>query len=137
MTALTASRNTPMKYRSLIGFPVAANVKIFAGALVALNAQGYLVPGAASTTLRYPGRAEEFCDNTGGADGDKTATVRRGAAFKFANAATDPVAQADVGNLVYILDDQTVAKTNAGNTLSPAGYLLAVEVDGVWIELTP
>jgi len=134
MTALTASRNTPMKFRSLIGFPVAANVKIFAGALVALNANGYLVPGSVSTTLRYQGRADEFCDNTGGADGAKTVTVRRGAAFKFANAAADPVAQADVGNQVYIVDDQTVARTNGGNTRSPAGKLLAVEVDGVWIE---
>lgn len=134
MTALTASRNTPMKDRKLIGFPVAANVKIFAGALVALNANGYLVPGSVSTTLRYQGRADEFCDNTGGIDGAKTVTVRRLQAFKFANAATDPVAQADVGNPVYIVDDQTVAKTSGGNTRSPAGRLLAVEVDGVWIE---
>ncbi|OON62290.1 hypothetical protein B0920_02085 [Massilia sp. KIM] len=134
MAALTASRNTPMKDAQLVVFPVAANAKIFAGALVAINAAGFLVPGTVSTTLRYQGRANAFCDNTGGADGAKTVAVRRRQAFKFANHAGDPVAQADVGNVVYIVDDQTVAKTNGTGTRSAAGKLLAVEVDGVWIE---
>lgn len=134
MVALTASRNTPYRERKIVVFPVATGVKIFAGALVALNANGYLVPGGVSTTLRYQGRAEDFCDNTGGGDGAKTVAVRRNEAFKYANAAADPVAQADVGNTVFIVDDQTVAKTNGVNTRSAAGKLLGVDVDGVWIE---
>lgn len=134
MTALTSSRPTPQKGKELASFPVAANVKIFAGALVALNAAGYLVPGSVSTTLRYQGKAEDFVDNTGGADGAKKVLVRRNLAFKFANHQADPVAQADVGNTVYIVDDQTVAKTNGTNTRSAAGKLLAIEANGVWVE---
>lgn len=134
MTALTASRNTPYKDAQLVAFPVAAGVKIFGGALVAINAAGYLVPGSTSATLRYQGRADDFCDNSAGGDGAKTVAVRRKVAFKFVNHAADPLTQADVGNPAYIVDDQTVAKTNAANTRSPAGKLLAVEADGVWIE---
>lgn len=134
MVALIASRPTPHKAREIAAFPVAAGVKIFAGALVALNAAGYLVPGSVSTTLRYQGRAEEFYDNTAGVDGAKKVAVRRNLAFKFANHPADPVAQADVGNTVYIVDDQTVAKTNGVNTRSAAGKLLAIDADGVWIE---
>ena len=134
MVALTASRNTPNKDGQLVMFPVAAGVKIFAGALVALNAAGFLVPGSLSTTLRYQGRSEDYCDNTTGADGAKTLAVRRKLAFKFANHTADPVAQADVGNTVYIVDDQTVAKTKGTGTRSAAGKLLAIDVDGVWIE---
>ena len=134
MVALTASRNTPTKEAEIVVFPLAANAKIFAGAQVALNAAGYLVAGSNALNLRYQGRADAFCDNTGGVDGAKTVAVRRRRAFKFANHGADPVAQADVGNTVYIVDDQTVAKTNGVNTRSAAGKLLSVEVDGVWIE---
>jgi hypothetical protein len=134
MVALTSSRATPQKGTELAVFPVAAGVKIYGGSLVALNAAGYLVPGTTSTTLRYQGRAEDFADNTGGADGAKTLAVRRKQAFKFANSQVDPLGQADVGNTVYIVDDQTVAKTNGAGTRSAAGKLLSLEFDGVWIE---
>jgi hypothetical protein len=134
MVALTSSRATPHKGTELVVLPVAAGAKIYGGALVALNAAGYLVPGSVSATLRYQGRSEDFVDNTGGADGAKTLAVRRKLAFKFTNHQADPVSQADAGNTVYIVDDQTVAKTNGAGARSAAGKLLAVEVDGVWIE---
>ncbi|MDV6345832.1 hypothetical protein [Nitrosomonas sp. Is37] len=43
---LSADRNTPMKDGELINVPVVANVKIYAGSLVAANASGYTTPGA-------------------------------------------------------------------------------------------
>ena len=134
MTALAADRNTPMKDGELIGVPVAANAKIFAGAIVVANATGYAAPGSTATTLTYLGRAESSVDNTGGADGAKTVQVRRKVAFKFANLAADLVVQADLGKTCYIADDQTVAKTNGGTTRSAAGKVLGVEADGVWVE---
>ena len=33
-----------------------------------------------------------------------------------------------------MVDDQTVAKTNGGNTRSPAGIIDSVDADGVWIR---
>ncbi|MHB1059814.1 MAG: hypothetical protein ACYC0F_18215 [Rhodanobacter sp.] len=132
--ALAADRNTPMKDGELISVPVATNVKIYAGGLVAANATGFATPGAVATTLTYLGRAEEYVDNTGGADGAKKVSVRRNKAFKFKNAAADLVAQADLGKTCYIVDDETVAKTNGTATRSAAGIVLGVESDGVWVQ---
>ena len=132
--ALTADRNTPLKDGELIAVPVAANAKIFAGSLVVANATGYAAPGSVATTLTYLGRAEEYIDNTGGADGAKTVQVRRNKAFKFKNHGADLIAQASLGKTCYIVDDETVAATNGANTRSAAGVVLGIETDGVWVQ---
>lgn len=134
MGALTADRNTHMKDGELLAVPVAANVKIFAGSLVAASATGYATPGATATTLTYLGRAEELVDNTGGAAGAKTIQVRRGKAFKFANLGADAVTQAALGKACYIVDDQTVAATNGTGTRSAAGIVVGLDTDGVWVQ---
>lgn len=134
MPPLTADRNTPWKDTDTLSVPVAANVKIHAGSLVAANAAGFAVPGAVATTLTYLGRSEQFVDNTGGADGAKTLLVRRNKAFKWRNHGADPVTQAEFGKIVYIVDDETVAKTHGGNTRSEAGRVVQIESDGVWVE---
>lgn len=131
--ALTADRNTNMKDGELVSVPVKTNVKIYAGALVVASA-GYAAPGSAALGLVYLGRAEEYVDNTGGADGAKSLLVRRGKAFKFGNKADDLVTEAERGALCFIVDDETVAKTDAGCTRSPAGIVVGVDADGVWIE---
>lgn len=133
MTALVADRNTPFKNSLLISVPVAAGVKIYAGALVAASATGLATPGATAATLTYLGRAEEQIDNTAGAASARSVLVRRGEAFKFANLAADLVTQASQGKVCYIADDQTVAATNGAGTRSVAGIVLGVEADGVWI----
>lgn len=131
--ALTADRNTPLKDVDLIAVPVAANVKIFAGSLVAASVLGLATPGAVSSSLTYLGRAEAMVDNTGGAASAKTVMVRRNKAFKFGNAAADAVTQAALGKPCYIYDDYQVALTNGNGTRSVAGIVLGVEADGVWI----
>ena len=132
--ALSADRNTPMKDGELVNVPVATTVKIYAGALVALNASGYATPGAVATTLTYLGRAEEQVDNTGGADGAKTVNVRRKKAFKWKNHGADAIVQADLGKTCYIFDDETVAKTDGTATRSAAGKVVGLDSDGVWVE---
>ncbi|SOD42323.1 hypothetical protein [Nitrosovibrio sp. Nv4] len=132
MAALAADRNTPMKDGELISVSVAAAVKIYAGSLVAVNASGYATPGALAATLTYLGRAEEQVDNTG-ADGAKSVLVRVGKTFKWLNHGADPVVQADLGKPCYIVDDQTVAKTNGNGTRSAAGTVIAIDSDGVWV----
>lgn len=111
--ALSADRNTPMKDGELVNVPVATNTKIYAGALVALNASGYATPGAVAATLTYLGRAEEQTDNTGGADA---------------------IVQADLGKTCYIVDDETVAKTDGTATRSAAGKVVGLDSDSVWVE---
>jgi hypothetical protein len=51
----------------------------------------------------------------------------------FANDGT--VLTSDVGDLCYILDDQTVSQTDNTNTRSVAGRIWAVNTSGVLVEL--
>ena len=132
--ALTKDRHTPMMDGELIGVPMAAGAKIFAGALVVANANGYAEPGKAAANLTYLGRAERTVDNTGGADGAKTALVRRRKAFLFANHSSDLVTQAELGKTCYVVDDETVGKTDSSGARSPAGRVLGVDAEGVWVE---
>ena len=135
MAALTKDRNTVRRDGVQYSDPVAASTRIYAGALVCINASGYAVPGSTATTLKARGVAQEQVDNSSGAAGDKRVETRRGV-FPFANSAsTDEITRADIGNSAYIVDDQTVAKTHATNTRSVAGVIRDVDSDGVWIEI--
>ena len=133
MAALTADRNTPYRDGELVKFKVKAAAKIYAGAIVVSDA-GYAKPGVKAENLIYLGRAEEFVDNTNGSDGDVSVLVRRGRAFKWANAGgANAAAQADVGKPAYIFDDQTVTDVAAGASKAGVAIILAVESDGVWV----
>jgi hypothetical protein len=134
MSALTQARNTPQRLGEVSGFPVKGGATVYLGALVVLAA-GFAAAGSVATGLVAIGRAEETVDNAAGNDGDLTVQVRRGV-FKFANsAAGDAIAQADVGADCYVVDDQTVAKTDGTGTRSRAGHVVAVESDGVWVQI--
>jgi hypothetical protein len=134
MAALTKDRSTPRRDGDTINVPVAASASIFAGALVAVNATGYATPGATATTLRGIGRAEAAADNSAGADGAISVDVRTGA-FRFGNsAAADEITRAQIGANCYIVDDQTVAKTDGTGTRSVAGTVFDVDSDGVWVK---
>lgn len=135
MAALTEPRTTAKRDAKSFGRAVAGTKKIFEGSLVCLNATGYATPGATATTLKADGLALQTVDNTGGADGDKTVLVEKGT-FRFANsAAGDAITRADIGATAYIVDDQTVAKTNGTNTRSAAGTIMDVEAQGVWVKI--
>lgn len=135
MSALTQDRNTAARDNVDFEFPVAATTKLYAGAIACLNASGFLTKGAATTGLKTVGVTQALCDNAAGANGDKKAKVRRGC-FKFGNSSsTDLIALADASADCYIVDDQTVAKTNGGATRSVAGKIRDVEADGVWVEI--
>jgi hypothetical protein len=115
--ALAKDRNTPRADGDIREFGVLANAIIYAGALTVITAAGYAKGGAVATTLKAVGRAEEHVDNTGGADGAVTVRVRKGI-FRFKNsAAGDAITIADVGATAYIVDDETVAKTNGTHPL--------------------
>ena len=129
--ALTADRNTVHKFGELIEVPMATGKKVYAGGIVAADANGYATPGATATTLTYLGRAEQTVNNTGG-NGALTVIVRRKNIFKWKNSGTDAVVQADLGKSCYIEDDQTVSRTSTGKSI--AGKVLGIDTDGVWIE---
>ncbi len=133
MVALTAERNTRTRLGDLRVEQVAATVKIFAGSLVMRNAAGYLTKGAVAVGCVGVGRAEKTVDNTGAA-GAAVVEYRTGS-FLFANsAAGDLITIADIGKACFIIDDQTVARTDGTATRSRAGIVEAVEATGVWVR---
>lgn len=137
MTALAQDRNTPIVSGDVFELPVAAATLIYGGALVALTAAGYATKGAAATTLTAFGRAEERVDNSAGANAAKTIRVRTGA-FRWANSASgDLITIADIGNDAYIVDDQTVAKTDGSSARSRAGKIVFVDASGVYVQMGP
>lgn len=132
--ALTADRNTPSRAGEEVVLPAAAAKKFFAGSLVARDASGNATPGAVATTLLGAGRCAEYVDNSGGLAGDKSVRIEKGV-FRFGNsAAADEITRAEIGTDCYIVDDQTVAKTNGTNTRSVAGKIFDVDADGVWVK---
>ncbi len=132
MTALTSDRLTPERAGVDYAEPVAAGARIYAGALVVLNAADFAAPGSTATGLRARGIAQESVDNSGGLDGDLTVRLKRGV-FRLANDGT--VTRADIGSQAWIVDDQTVANNSATNTRSAAGTIRDVDADGVWVEI--
>lgn len=135
MTALTASRATAHRIAGTRSVPLAANAKVFQGGIVAIStATGYGTKGATSTTLRGLGSAEATVDNTGGADGAVSVNVRTGVWLYGNSASTDQITRADIGNSCYMVDDQTVAKTNGSGTRSVAGTIYDVDAQGVWVQ---
>ncbi|WP_137971872.1 hypothetical protein [Pseudomonas sp. F(2018)] len=132
MTALVRDRNTAQQIATILSVALAANAKVFAGGLTVVNASGWGVPGGTATNLTYVGRAEETVDNTGGANGAKSVPVRRLQAFKWVNDGS--INQAHLMKTAYIVDDQTVAATDGTGTRSPAGRIVGIEADGVWVE---
>lgn len=122
MTALSANRPTEfleIGCRRWRTFPVAANAVIYAGALVAINASGYLVPASADTTLKIVGIACTELDATGLANGAEEMEVDHGIALLENSTAGEALTAASVDGTCYAADDQTVAKTD-GSTAGTA-----------------
>ena len=142
MTALVAPH--PRKYESAPEYEyygMTTGVVAYQGGLAVL-ASGYVRPGYTATGLVVVGIFDftadvlaETMDNSGGSNGDLVARVRRGV-FPFANQANDLVLATDVGSPCYIVDDNTVARTDGTGTRSIAGTVRRVDSDGVWVELS-
>lgn len=135
MAALIAERYTNKRSGAGYNDPLAAAVKLYAGALAVLDNAGNLRPGRVSTTDRVRGVAVMTVDNTTGAAGAVSAETETGV-YRFANsAAGDLIARADIGADCFVVDDQTVAKTSATNTRIVAGKVRDVDSDGVWVQV--
>lgn len=135
MTALTADRDTPNRAGTLDSYPAKGGTLFFVGAIAAIDtATGLLTKGAPSATLKGAGIVQERIDNTAGADGEQNVTLRRGL-WRVANSAgADQITLKDVGSPAYIVDDQTVAKTDDTGKRSIAGTVRDIDPAGVWIE---
>jgi hypothetical protein len=141
MAALTGGRKTPRFIGDeRFNYPQKGATTIFAGGIVMVDSSGYARPGATATGMIGAGRActrggLDRYDNSAGADGAIKVDVEEGI-FQYANsAAADQIGQSELGKVCYIVDDQTVAKTDGGGTRSKAGIVRAVDNGGVFVEM--
>lgn len=126
MTALAAPRptislETGANYWRT--FPVLADAVIYPGAVVAITAAGYLTPADVSATLRCVGIASPKTSQMTGSLGYIDATdLASGVAecevqscIALLKNGSSSITLADVGNDCYLLDDQTVTRTDGSS----------------------
>lgn len=134
MTALAKDRTTRERTGNRRAFGVKAATLIYAGSIVCLDANDLAVPGAVATTLKAVGVAVAKADNSAGANNAINVEAATGI-FRFNNSAsTDEITIGEIGADCYIVDDQTVAKTDGSSARSVAGKIFDVEADGVWVK---
>lgn len=137
MATLSSARNTRERLALDFSYPVAAGAVIYAGSMITLTATGNARNGAQGGS-RVVGVAQGNVSNTGGADGAQRVTVKRGC-FQFLNLPADLVTAADIGADCFLVDDETVARTNGGGTRVIAGKVAAIELMGttstVWVQV--
>lgn len=112
---LSADRATEYREGVEIEHPVAATALIYAGSLVAINASGYAVPAADTAGLVLAGLAMARADNSAGQNGDINVVVRTKAVARLKGSS---LAQSQVGRIVYVVDDETVAASRPGTAVS-------------------
>lgn len=139
MTATTHERNTRFAglAPSIGDFPVAANTLLIRNTLVCLNASGQLVPGVDGEGFHAIGRVQSTFDNRttapeGGAAGAIWGTVDYGV-FDWVIDGSTPVP----GNVVYVVDNQTVSLDSSGGTRGIAGYVSRVEGTKIFVHMGP
>lgn len=139
MAALTADRDTLEKASpfSILNAEVGADsTQFYKGGMVCLDqADGKVKKGFVATTLIALGRCEE--NYLTGVSNTRKIKARSGI-FKYGNSASaDQIAVTDIGKDCYIVDDQTVAKTNGTSTRSRAGKVHSIDTDGgVFVAFT-
>jgi hypothetical protein len=134
MAALTSDTNTEYSLGDLLSMPVAAARRIFAGALVCADADGYAVPAQDAAGLLFAGVATAQADNTAGADGDVSVVVRRRGRYRLASASA--LDQSALGARLYAVDDQTVADAEAVANDVLVGVADKVESAGeCWVSI--
>lgn len=129
--ATTGERNTTQREGEIFAYDLAENARIHKGALVVIDA-GYAKAGFEGAALKTVGIAMDTADNV---LGDTIVKARTGT-FLFRNATgADEITRADIGAECFVLDDETVAKTDAGGTRSVAGRIRTIEGANVWITI--
>lgn len=103
-------------------YPVAGGVRVYRDTFVGVNGSGYLRPLADTGGLEYVGVAGAAIFRRGGisggdADGDRSCPVWQDGELQFLY--QGGATQAEVGQVAYALDDQTVT---TDRSLTPEGY---------------
>lgn len=115
----------------LLNLPVSAGAMLAEATMAAINADGYAETAAADAGLIIAGCVQKYCDNRNGENGEQSVSVKRGI-FVWENDGT--IKETDILKKCYVKDEVTVTLTADGS--SAAGIILAVEPDGVTVDMT-
>jgi len=128
LAALTQSYETFEKPGLVVSYKQ-SNVRIYKGALIAVNASGYAIPIAHGTaSLKFVGVANETIDNSAGSAGDKSINLTKSGSFVFKAASGFAPAVADIGKEVYANTDWEVQIATGGLTNQyKVGTIVAIE----------
>jgi len=132
-TALTAARNTPERAGYQVQIPMKAGCKIWAGSIVSIDGSGFATNGADAASHKVVGRAAQTVDNSSGTNAQKVINVDRGV-FGWVN--FGGVTRANIGDICYIVDDQTVSVTNTGDNSIICGIIVDYDSANsrVWVD---
>jgi hypothetical protein len=131
--AVTSQRDTRERYNpesNIVEIQGADSTTFIKGALACRdNATGRLVMGTGGVATHVAvGRCEE--NFVTGAGNTRKIKVKTGT-FKWANSGASPVVAANLGQHVFIEDNETVRRATA--TSSVAGVVFELDTDGVWV----
>jgi hypothetical protein len=139
MAASSVERLRKSRAGDHINLPVKANSQILRGCmvmqigLVAANAAA-AASRAELDSIQVLGLAVDSVVG-GAADGDVRVQVERREVFQVANSAGgDEITVADIGELCFLVDNQTVAKTIGAGLRPIAGRIEDVDANGVWVN---
>jgi len=132
MSVLAKGTNIDSKDGIYVAHKMAA-VKIYQGALVNINAAGFVDNCADGMTgAFFAGVAVETVDNSAGAAGDKYIRVQKVGIVKLP---CSGMAQADVGTPVLASDNNTVTKTSAAGRAVVGPIVEFESATAVWVKL--
>lgn len=128
MSALTQPFESYERPGIVVAYKVAAT-KLYKGGLVAVNTSGFATSVTAATAnLKFVGVANETCDNSAGAAGDKTIPTTKSGSFVFRAATGFTPTIADLGKEVYAASDWEVQVSSSGLTNAyKVGTIVALE----------
>ena len=133
--ALSADLEVVRKQSGLQSFPVVDNDIIYKGALVCVDTDGWLAPGADAAGYKFAGVAYEKVDNTlsGHSAGGKSCRVYTEGVFKLV---CTSITQAMVGDMMFLTDDTLVDETTGGTYYIPVGRLVEyVSATSGWVDI--
>ncbi len=128
MAQLTASYETYERPGLVVAYKMAA-VKVWKGALVGIDATGYLRAMNPSTaSMKFLGVANETVDNSAGAAGDRSVNVTKTGSFVLKAASGYVPGIAEIGKEAYAASDWEAQSSTSGLTnLYKVGTIVAVE----------
>ncbi len=136
MTALSANKFSNLRRGDQVEVPVAASTTIYRSAAVGVNAAGYLVPADSGGNLAvYLGVALDEVDNSTGSAGDKNCRVGMANAGWHRKCAITGATQANVGDEVFWVDDDTVDTTSGAGDKYAGVIVEFVSSTEVWVAL--